>query len=1395
MSDSLALLDRSQKRPALPTPTRQRWQPLRMGLVELYHYDSEEFWFRDGHLLLRGNNGTGKSKVLSLTLPFLLDAQVRASRLEPDGDSSKKVAWNLLMNNSYDRRIGYAWIEFGRFGEDGRPHYISLGAGLSAKAARRQVESWFFMLDDVDDAPRINRDLWLTSDQRVVLTRERLRETIEGRGQLFETAAQYRRAVDERLFHLGTGRYDALMDTLIQLRQPQLSKKPDESALSNALTEALPPLAPELLSDVAESLGQLEEDRRQLEEYRALSEAVNDFEQRYRAYAGTLSRRQARILRQAQTDFDNASRARSDAQVRYRNARDEEARAQTESDDAEVKLAEARTQLDTLRANPTMQDANRLEAAKQDADQRRRAMRDAAEALEQVRGRLERSTEESRQAEERSSRAERMIADLRGQVAAHADRAGLRASHDMNPLSVLDSEALAGKSVSDFEGARASLRALVVERREQIRLLDSRRAEVTRAEDRHGQCREIQAERRDEAETASGRRTQADADVDQKGRALVESWERHFESLQQLDVGAEEGAATLASLAEWVVDMEDDNPAARALQAAQLRTSQRLAERGAVLADQRGALEEERQSLEEERRRLDAGFDAAPPAPYTRAPQIRDGREGAPFWQLVDFRDHVATPQRAGLEAALEAAGLLDAWVSPDGRLQTGEGGRLLHDTQLLARQRQPSSLADWLKAAVPAECRVSAGTVERILTGIACADEDPAESEAWVAADGRYRLADLAGAWTKPAAVHIGHAARMAARLRRKAEITERLAQIAEDRASVEAKAEDLARDRKQASEEWRSAPTDEVLRNAHISAAACAREAQHARQRLAEADDRTEEAGVALKAARERFSADAADMRLPESPDALLAVESALEQYRDALDRLVHAIGEVRLAVPELQRQRAREDEARGDLRKCEERFAGARSEAAEASARHEVLRDTVGAKVDDLQRRLADAQSAVERCEASRKSSNEALRKAGEGRAVAEQRAETAGTLLQQCAEARERAVAGLQQYAGTGLLSAALPHLELPDMGVPWTIDPALTLARRAEQELGGLKDDDETWSRIQRQINVELTELQRALSALGHQAPAETSDWGLIVHIVYQNRTERPDRLATRLAEEIDQRSELLTAKERAVLENHLQAEIAAEIQRLMQGAERQIDAINRELHKRPTSTGVRYRLRWQPLAEADGAPIGLEAARKRLLATSADLWSADDRSVVGTMLQQRITNERERADSAVGGEVGSLHDQLVRALDYRKWHRFRVERWQDGHWRKLSGPASSGERALGLTVPLFAAVASFYNGDNQSGYTLSPRLMLLDEAFAGIDDTARAHCMGLIREFDLDFVITSEREWACYAELPGVAICQLQRREGIDAVFVSRWSWDGRAKSREADPDRRFVPG
>jgi hypothetical protein len=54
---------------ALPRAQSRRWQPLRSGLVNIYRYDVEEFRWSNGRLLLRGNNGAGKSRVMALQLP------------------------------------------------------------------------------------------------------------------------------------------------------------------------------------------------------------------------------------------------------------------------------------------------------------------------------------------------------------------------------------------------------------------------------------------------------------------------------------------------------------------------------------------------------------------------------------------------------------------------------------------------------------------------------------------------------------------------------------------------------------------------------------------------------------------------------------------------------------------------------------------------------------------------------------------------------------------------------------------------------------------------------------------------------------------------------------------------------------------------------------------------------------------------------------------------------------------------------------------------------------------------------------------------------------------------------------------------------------------------------
>ena len=62
-----------------------RWKMNRIGFVNFWLYDEEDFQFEDGRLLLRGQNGSGKSITTQSFIPFILDGDRTPSRLDPFG--------------------------------------------------------------------------------------------------------------------------------------------------------------------------------------------------------------------------------------------------------------------------------------------------------------------------------------------------------------------------------------------------------------------------------------------------------------------------------------------------------------------------------------------------------------------------------------------------------------------------------------------------------------------------------------------------------------------------------------------------------------------------------------------------------------------------------------------------------------------------------------------------------------------------------------------------------------------------------------------------------------------------------------------------------------------------------------------------------------------------------------------------------------------------------------------------------------------------------------------------------------------------------------------------------------------------------------------------------------
>ncbi|MER6213683.1 TIGR02680 family protein [Streptomyces sp. NPDC001674] len=824
--------------------------------------------------------------------------------------------------------------------------------------------------------------------------------------------------------------------------------------------------------------------------------------------------------------------------------------------------------------------------------------------------------------------------------------------------------------------------------------------------------------------------------------------------------------------------LDGPNPARAHAARAHSAASARLADQAAEAARRASELAALTGQVRQELAALEAGGRRGPRPPSTRTPGLRERLPGAPLWRLVDFHDGLPDHECAGLEAALEASGLLDAWVLPDGSALAADG----YDV-LLSPATGPvagPSLAGLLRPAVDGgDARAAAvgqETVVRLLAAIGVGEDSGAGT--WAGPDGRFRVGTLTGRWAKPVAEYVGEGAREAARRARIEALREQLGLLKRESDEVAARSEEVAARRRILDAELAGVPDESRLTRAHAQVAAAAESMRRARVRREErAAALLEAAGVAERAATE-LAETARELGLPADPQGLAEVRQAHGSLAVALAALWPALRERGEAARQAAEERAEAVRAGEHMAELTLRAEEAGREAAAADERHATLRSTVGAAVAELERRLTETAEALRVCEADQRITRQRHGAADREASKAEGHIERLEKNLAEAAQTRAEAITGLQRFTATGLITVALPDLPVPTAGEgPWAATPAIALARAIESGLASADDSDGAWERVQRRLSEELKTLQDTLSRHGHTASARMVEDGMVVDIVYQGRERAVPELAEALTAEVGELTRILSAHEREILETHLIAEVAGTLQELMGAAERQVRDMNAELEDRPTSTGMKLRLVWRASRKA---PSGLAMARERLR-QSADAWTPEDRAAVGEFLQTQIA--RQQSDDT----SGSWLEHLTAALDYRSWHEFGVERHQHGRWVPATGPASGGERVLAVSVPLFAAASSHYAS---AGSPYAPRLVTLDEAFAGVDDDSRAKCLGLLHAFDLDVVMTSEREWACYPQVPGIAIAQLSRIDEVAAVLVTRWEWDGRRRLRREDPVR-----
>ena len=279
---------------------------------------------------------------------------------------------------------------------------------------------------------------------------------------------------------------------------------------------------------------------------------------------------------------------------------------------------------------------------------------------------------------------------------------------------------------------------------------------------------------------------------------------------------------------------------------------------------------------------------------------------------------------------------------------------------------------------------------------------------------------------------------------------------------------------------------------------------------------------------------------------------------------------------------------------------------------------------------------------------------------------------------------------------------------------------------------------------------------------------------------YRGMPVKFKELIEKMNEDAEVLKRLLSDRDRELFEDILANTISKKIRGKIQASKRWVEKMNTLMESMQTSSGLKLSLRWKNKRAEKEEQLDTRALVE-LLQKDVEIMREEEVESLSRHFRSKI--EEARKISGDMGSVQSFHATMREVLDYRKWFEFQLECQKTGEKKKeltdrVFFTFSGGEKAMAMYVPLFSAVVAKYAGARPD----APKLISLDEAFAGVDETNIRDMFRLMVEFEFNFMINSQILWGDYDTVPGLAIYQLIRPENAKFVSVIRYIWNGKVK-------------
>lgn len=1324
-----------------------RWVANKLGLINFWYYDEEEFELASGHLLFRGSNGSGKSVTMQSFIPLLLDGNKSPERLDPFGSRARKIE-NYLLDEETNECTGYLYIEFKRQEKD---QYLTIGMGLKA-VKNKTLDSWYFL---ITDGRRIGKELLLYREagEKLPLTKKQLENEIKGGGFFTTSQREYMRMINEQLFGFeSVDNYEELLNLLINLRSPKLSKDFKPTEIYKILSNSLKILSEDDLRPMSEAMENMDSYQGNLESYKRTQNACKNIKYHYDAYNKHLLVQKAKDVVEKQSEINEKIKQKKITEENKAQKSSEHTSKQLERDAKEADLTKANEQYDQL--------ASRQEVSiKKEIVQIENFLLESKDFLANKNKGLE-AKKEQRMIKENQRKAQ----EESNQYTAHKIEESLENLEEQAELfffqegRLLRDEFLKDPEGYDFEYMDLSLGNYLSHIRGVYK--DIEHYEKVKQEE------DTLLEQRDNKEHDYKKLKKQAEEAQSLLLNVKEDYKIHFVSWHQEAKHMPLASEEKIQLFSKVDGIEEDT--------ALIKIQEYLSgfynsKKGEYIVVEKGK-ETERDSKKQEAEKIKEEIevlknakeiepDRAEATIKNRERLKNEGISYIPLYKAIDFKKGVTEEIKACIESALVSMGIIDALVVNEKDRKKALAFNDNHaDKYLMAEGNMMGyNLSQYLEVDKVNLEGVDFQTVDQLLTGIYL-DE---EKLAYINEKGEYGLGILKGKADNAYEIkYIGASARKKHREALIKQKEEELYQIGQNLLKLQQEKEEILLKQKQLEAEYEKLPALEDLREALVLRGKKEKEASSEYEAYLALKEKHFECQQTVQKLKSLLYDKMQDIEIPPyTADFQVAIEVG-DGYRAFLGELKILQGKLingkQVLVGIEEAIQGLDEDIDFFLYEMNHKEAEVKRQEDKKRNLEDVLKTT---HIDEIEAQLEWCIKIKDQIPTQLKMLDQAIGKLETEVENAEKEIEVISAKIEEeKLKLNERIQLFDEEYA-LGYVSAEAYADSIKcckSMMDQYFVESSKT----AHDYTMALMDALTKNGSDLREYGVKRVSFNERIDI---KARIDSKEIGFYAFIEIINKY-------------IEDTKMLISEEERRIFEEVLLNTISSKITSKIYLSKQWIDKINKLMESMKTSSSLKLSLKWVPKkAENEGQ---LDIGELLTLLERGDRCSDEDMKKItdhfGAKVKEGIRNYEGT------GDARNYHTIIQEVLDYRKWYEFKLffekknERKKEltnNDFFRFSG----GEKAMSMYIPLFSAVYARYENARKD----CPRIIAMDEAFAGVDESNIRDMFRLLEELDLDFIINSQVLWGDYDTVKDLAISEIIREENDTTVVVLRYHWNG----------------